>query len=243
MPVEISVAAFAFVLVTVTLGALIQGSIGFGLGFAAAPAMTLIHPEAVPATLLILSIPMVVIIALRERSSINIRGFLLITMGRIPGTLAGVLILVVVPANLLALVLGLLILTGVTMSVIGTRFELRDRNQLVAGFASGIMGTAAAIGGPPVALVYQDRPGGELRSTLSLAFVVGVIMSLVGLAIAGKVQGWHALFALELMPGLLLGVLVSNFAAPFLDKRWLRPAVLAFAAVSSAVVIVKGLIA
>jgi uncharacterized protein len=70
MPVEVSVAAFAFVLVMVALGALIQGSIGFGLGFAAAPAMTLIRPEAVPATLLILTIPMVVIIALGELLSL-----------------------------------------------------------------------------------------------------------------------------------------------------------------------------
>jgi uncharacterized membrane protein YfcA len=243
MPVEISVAAFAFLLVMVALGALIQGSIGFGLGFAAAPAMTLIRPEAVPATLLILTIPMVVIIALRERNSIDVRGFLLITAGRIPGTLAGVLILVAVPASLLAVVLGLLILAGVTMSVVGTRFKLRARNQLGAGLISGIMGTAAGIGGPPVALVYQDRPGAELRSTLSLAFVVGVIMSLVALAIAGKVEEWHVLFALELLPGLLLGLLASNFAAPFLDKRWLRPAVLTFAAVSAVVVIVKVLVA
>jgi uncharacterized protein len=242
MPVEISVTAFAFVLVMVTFGALIQGSIGFGLGFAAAPAMTLIRPEAVPATLLILTIPMVVIIALRERSSINVRGFLLITAGRIPGILAGVLILVVVPASLLAVVLGLLILAGVIMSIIGTSFELRDRNQFIAGLASGIMGTAAGIGGPPVALVYQNRPGAELRSTLSLAFVVGVIMSLVALALAGKVQEWHALFAFELLPGLLLGVLASNFAAPFLDKRWLRPAVLIFAAVSAVIVVVKGIV-
>jgi uncharacterized membrane protein YfcA len=119
MPVEISVAGFAYVLVMVAFGALIQGSIGFGLGFAAAPTMALVRPEAVPATLLILTIPMVVIMVLRERSSINVRGFLLITAGRIPGTLACVLILVAVPASLLAMVLGLLILAGVIMSVIG----------------------------------------------------------------------------------------------------------------------------
>ncbi len=162
------------------------------MGFAAAPAMTLIHPEAGPTTLRIITLPMVMAIALRERSSTNVRGFLLITTGRISGTLAGVLILVVVPASLLTVVLGLLILAGVIMSLIGTSFELRDRNQLLAGLASGIVGTAAGIGSPPVALVYQDRPSAELRSTLSLAFVVGVIMSLVVLAIAGKVQGWHA---------------------------------------------------
>lgn len=241
MPAEISVAAFAFVLAMVSLGALIQGSIGFGLGFAAAPAMAVVSPEAVPVTLLILTLPMVAAITLRERKELNVRGFLLITAGRVPGTLAGVLVLVVVPTDLLAVVLGLLILVGVVMSIVGARFELRDGTQLIAGFASGIMGTTAAIGGPPVALVYQSRPGAELRSTLSLAFVVGVIMSLVGLAIAGRVQEWHLLFAIELLPGLLVGLLVGQFAAPLLDKRWLRPAVLSFAAVSAVIVIVRGL--
>jgi len=68
--------------------------------------MTLIRPEAVPATLLILTIPMVAILALRERNSINVRGFLLITTGRIPGALAGVLILVAGPASPFAEILG-----------------------------------------------------------------------------------------------------------------------------------------
>jgi uncharacterized membrane protein YfcA len=242
MPVEISVTAFAFVLVMVTFGALIQGSIGFGLGFALAPVLTLILPQAVPATILFLTLPVVVTIALRERRAINVRGFLLITAGRIPGTLVGVLILVIVPVDLLAVVLGLMILAGVTMSAIGAGFELQDRTQFVAGLASGIMGTTVAIGGPPLALVYQDRSGAELRSTLSVAFVVGVILSLAGLAIASKVQGWHALFALELLPGLVIGLLASNFAAPFLDKRWLRPAVLTFAAVSAVIVVLKGIV-
>lgn len=241
MPVEMSVAAFAFVLAMVSLGALIQGSIGFGLGFAAAPAMAVVSPEAVPVTLLILTLPMVAAIALRERKKLNVRGFLLITAGRVPGTLAGVLVLVVVPTDLLAVVLGLLILAGVVMSIVGTRFELRDVTQLIAGFASGIMGTTAAIGGPPVALVYQARPGAELRATLSLAFLVGVIMSLAGLVVAGKAQGWHVVFALELLPGLLVGLLVGQFAAPLLDERWLRPAVLTFAAVSAVIAIVRGL--
>src|SRR3712207_3137430 len=144
MPVAISVTAFAFVLVMVTFGALIQGSIGFGLGFALAPVLTLILPQAVHATILLLTLPMAVTIALRERRAINARGFLLITAGRIPGTLVGVLILVIVPVDLLAVVLGLMILAGVAMSAIGAGFKLRDRTQFVAGFTSGIMGTTVA---------------------------------------------------------------------------------------------------
>jgi hypothetical protein len=68
--------------------------------------MTLIRPEAVPATLLILTIPMVAIIALRERNSINVRGFLSTTPGRILGALAGVLILIAGSASPFAGFLG-----------------------------------------------------------------------------------------------------------------------------------------
>jgi uncharacterized protein len=87
MPVELSVVEAAFVLTMVGLGALIQGSLGFGLAFAVAPALALVRPEAVPATIVLLSIPMVVLMAMRERGSIRVRDFLWITAGRLPGTL------------------------------------------------------------------------------------------------------------------------------------------------------------
>jgi uncharacterized membrane protein YfcA len=79
-----------------------------------------------------------------------------------------------------------------------------------------------------------------LRSTLSVSFVVGIVMSLAGLALAGKVQGWHFLLALQLLPGLLLGLWASRWVVKSLDERWLRPAVLMFAAVAGLVVAFLG---
>lgn len=70
MPVELSIVEAAFVLTMVGLGALIQGSLGFGFAFAVAPALALIRPEAVPTTIVLLSIPMVALMAIRERGSI-----------------------------------------------------------------------------------------------------------------------------------------------------------------------------
>jgi hypothetical protein len=106
--------------------------------------------------------------------------------------------------------------------------------------ASGITSTTAAIGGAPLALVYQDRSGAELRSTLAISFVVGIMMSLGGLALAGKVEGWHLVLALELLPALLVGLWASRWAVKSLDERWLRPAVLTFAAVAGLVVVLLG---
>jgi hypothetical protein len=60
VPVELSVLEAAFTLTMVGLGALIQGSLGFGFAFAVAPALALVQLEAVPATIVLLAIPLLV---------------------------------------------------------------------------------------------------------------------------------------------------------------------------------------
>ncbi len=126
--------------------------------------------------------------------------------------------------------------------VLGAVLALRGEQQDQArGIASGVTSTAAAIGGPPLALIYQGRSGAELRSTLAISFVVGIVMSLAGLALAGKVEGWHLVLALQLLPGLLVGLWASRWVVERLDERWLRPAVLTFAAVAGLTVVFLGL--
>jgi uncharacterized membrane protein YfcA len=224
----------------VAVGALVQGSIGFGLSLVSVPVIGLMRPTALPVTILLLALPMTMWMALRERRSIHLPGFLQITFGRVFGTAGGVWILAVVPVAQLSVVIGAAVVLAVTLSVLNPAFEAGDRSRVAAGVLSGLMGTAAAVGGPPLALAYQKRSGSELRSTLAISFVIGAIMSLVALAIAGKVEVWHALFALELLPGLGLGLYAAARLRSFLEKGWLRPLVLAFAAVSGIVAVVKG---
>ena len=232
---ELAVALFA-----VGLGALIQGSIGFGFSLTAVPTLAILRPDAVPVALLLLALPMTTTMAFKGRSSINVAAFAWITGGRALGTLAGVGLLAIISENILARLLGFLILAAALMSFVGPTFEVKNRTQCLGGVVSGIMSTAAALGGPPLALVNQRRPGPELRSTLAISFVAGLLMSLAALALAGRVEGWQALLALKLLPGLLVGLWISGRAASFLDERWLRPAVLAFAAVSGLLVLILG---
>ena len=103
-----------------------------------------------------------------------------------------------------------------------------------------VAGTVAALGGTPLALVYQDRSGLELRSTLAISFVVGILMSLAGLWLAGKVEVRHVALALELLPCLLVGLWASRWVVERLEERWLRPIVLAFATAAGIAVILLG---
>ena len=225
----------------VVAGGMVQGAIGFGLSLIAVPVIGLIDPGALPATMLILAIPFTGAMAWRERENIDVPGFWLIAIGRIPGTLAAVWLLSVITESELSIVIGAAVIVAVVFSVVAPEIPLGTPTRLIAGTISGLMGTAAAIGGPPLAIAYQRRPGPELRSTLAVSFVFGSTLSLGTLWIAGHVNGGHLVLAAWLLPGLALGLYLATKLHRFLDKGWLRPTVLVFAAISGAVAILRSI--
>jgi uncharacterized protein len=108
---------------------------------------------------------------------------------------------------------------------------------LLAGIASGAGGTAASIGGPPIALLYQDEAGPRIRGTLSAYFVLGSVTSIVALAAAGQVPSESLASAALLTPFLLVGFSLSGPVRRVLDNGWTRRAVLAVAAASAVLLI------
>ena len=90
-------AVVAIISLAVVIGAVIQGSIGFGYALVAVPAMVLLLPWAVPVTPLFLALPMTLLMSVREWRSIDLSGFALITAGRLLGTVVGVVLLVLAP--------------------------------------------------------------------------------------------------------------------------------------------------
>jgi uncharacterized membrane protein YfcA len=241
VPGGLTPAELIVILGAVLIGAVVQGSVGFGFALVAAPVLTLVAPEALPVSLLLVTLPLTGVMALRERHAIDLRGFVLITAGRVVGTVGGVALLEAVPGRSLRVLFGALIALAAAISAAGPSLEAGDRTRLVAGVASGVMGTAAAVGGPALALVYRDRPGPELRSTLALSFVVGTVLSLAGLGVAGRIEGWHAVLALILLPTLWIGLLASGPLSRRVDRRWLRPAVLGYAFAAGAAALIEGL--
>ena len=235
-PAEV-VIAFALVFV----GVLIQGAIGLGFALVAVPTLLVLEPQAVPATPLLLALPMVLTMTVRERRAIDLQGFGLITAGRIPGTLAAVVLLELVASTAVAALVGGLVLVAVAASLLQPEFEVRGRHRVLAGFVSGVMSTAGGIGGPALALAYQRSPGPELRATLAVAFAVGLLMSLAALAAAGEMEAGHLTLAAALLPAVLLGLWVGPLVARSLHEHWLRPAVLAFAGAGGAAGIVQAI--
>jgi uncharacterized membrane protein YfcA len=105
--------------------------------------------------------------------------------------------------------------------------------QLTAGIVSGVTGTTAGIGGPPIALLYQRTEPRVARATMSVFFFVGVILSLVGLAVSGSLGREPSLLALALAPGVVVGYVVGRRTRGMVDQGVFRWAVLVVCTLSA----------
>ncbi|HEV8565452.1 MAG TPA: sulfite exporter TauE/SafE family protein [Actinomycetota bacterium] len=234
--------AFLLLALAVFVGAAIQGAIGFGFALVAAPVMALLHPGSVPVAVICIALPMAVVMAVREGRHIDLHGFVWIVGGRVLGTVVGLWVLVTLPAHDLEATIGGLILVAVLLSVAGLDVRPTPASTFGAGIVSGVMGTTAAIGGPALAVVYQRRPGAELRSTLAISFVVGLVLSFSALLLAGEVRGRNVLLGIELLPALALGLLTSPAVSRRIGAERLRPAVLTFAGAAGAFICIRALL-
>ncbi|HZD64967.1 MAG TPA: sulfite exporter TauE/SafE family protein [Acidimicrobiales bacterium] len=222
-------------------GACVQGGLGFGINLVAAPLLELVDPRFVPAPLILAGLVSGLLVAVRERGGTDLRGVGWALGGRVPGTVLGLAVVVLVPGPALRGVVAAVVIVAVAASLWGWRLPMTAGSLLGAGVASGVMGTVAGLGGTPMGLVYQDARGPTVRATLARFTVLGAALSLIALAGAGRI-GWSQLaLAGVLLPGVLVGFLVSARLRPLLDDGRLRPVILALLALASLAVLAQAL--
>jgi uncharacterized membrane protein YfcA len=230
------------VFLAMTAGAALQGSVGYGMALVASPILILVNPKLIPGPYLLGALILNLLVALRERQGIDFHGIKWAIIGRIPGTILAGYLLAIISERTMILTFGILLLLGVAISIAGIRFPPKPRNLLFAGALSALMGTIATIGGPPMALVYQDAEGVEIRPTLSSYFILGGLLSIVTLALVGKLGQTDVRLSLFLMPGAIIGYLISSRVISRLNPQLTRVGILAVAAISSLIVLIQELI-
>ncbi len=231
---------FVVAALVVLCGSLVQGTIGFGLNLLAAPFIALVLPEALPVTLVLVAWPVGGMAALREHHALDRRAIPWLLVGAVPGTLAGLAIVTQASTDELAIIVGAVTLLGVTFSVATPPIHVGPVSAGLAGFVSNVTGTAAAVGGPPVALLYQHHRGPTVRSTLGVFFVTSATLSIAGYALTGEITEDRALLALALLPAMFAGIWASRHFHGLVDRRWLRPAVLTMCAIAGTAAILRG---
>jgi uncharacterized membrane protein YfcA len=223
----------------VLIAAFVQGSTGVGFALISAPVIGIVRPDLLPVCVLILMLPLNFYVAWRERRAVDRHGASWITAGRVFGTAGGLWVLAALSAPSLAVFVGAATIAAAVATLVMPAFSPNRHAFVAAGLVTGVTETATGIGGPPLALVYQHQSAPVMRSTVALCFLVGELFSLVILLFTGRVGPTQFGAAIELLPALAIGALLSRFVHHRINDRFLRTFVLVFAVVSGAVLLIK----
>ena len=145
-----------------------------------------------------------------------------------------------VSATYLNLVVDGATVLAAAVSLVAPSLKPNRGVHVAVGVVTGITETATGIGGPPLALAYQHRPAPTVRATIALCFLMGELVSIVLLAVAGHPILSQIGEAVRFAPALLLGAVLSKATHRYLNDVALRRFVLLFAAVSGCVLIAHG---
>ncbi len=229
---ELSLLQMIAAMGVVGLGAIVQGTIGFGMAVVAAPFLYQIDPALVPGPLIFSGMAIGALSARRYASEIDVSILGYALLGRVPGSMIGVLILTLVSIQHLSLVLGGAVLLAVVGSLFPYQLKTTPFTLFSAGLCSGMMGTAASIGGPPMALLLQNESGNRIRANLAVFFVVGSFISLVMLGINDLLSKEQLIYGVCLFPAVLMGHWMASKVAEKVEKERIRQIMLVLCSIS-----------
>jgi uncharacterized protein len=240
---DLSVLEIILAIIIVAVGTSIQAAIGFGLAMIAAPLLILVNRALVPGPLIAAALVLVLWMAYRERDAIDLSTFKMALFGRCLGTPPAAWLLGTMSAASFDLIFGGLVLLAVGISLIHGNIKPTPWAVFFATIASGFMSTISSIGGPPVALVYQNSKGPELRANLSVLFILGCTISLIALTVIGRFGLVDLRYAGILVIGVILGVAMSGPVKRHVDRKRARPYLLGLCFISAGLVIGRALLA
>ena len=236
-----TLAGWILATLAVTGGGLLQAATGLGAGLIIVPLLALISYALVPGPMIFASLALSGLMAVRGRRAIEYRHTGVLLTGISVGTAIAAAYLRLLPLETLGAVFGGFVLLAVALSVRAPRFSLSGGSLLGVGAVSGIMGTSAGIGAPVLALLYQYHVGATIRATLAFLYFFSSLVMLAFLHWVGRFGPAELWSGLLLVPGFVLGYLLSPRLAHYLDRGYARPAVLLVSTASALVLIGRSL--
>lgn len=231
-----------YALLIVYCGALTQGLIGFGLAIVASPLLYLIDPTMVPVPVMFMGFSIACLTLLKSRQHLEFKGLEFALLGRIPGGILGTILLLMAPKPILGLIIGAIVALAVGLNKLKFHCPINRFSLFIAGVLSGIFANVAAIGGPPIALLFANKEANQFRAALSAFFIFSSLISIMILGFAGLITIDHIVTALLLLPAVLLGHLTAKKLAKHTNKNTIRTATLILCTISALIIIIESLI-
>lgn len=198
-------------LVIVIIGILVQARIGIGFALLCAPILFIIDENYMPGPILILGFSLSLLVFIIEKQPLSLRIVLPALVARFPGSWCGVLVLAYLPQWLLGMLIATSLLCASGLSLFNMNVPLSKRNLFYGGFFSGFSGTITSIGGPVMALIYQNQAPAVTRQALITFFLIGTPISIALLMIAGEISPESYALSLKMLPGVLIGYALSRY--------------------------------
>jgi len=222
-----------------TAAAAIQAMVGMGIALIAVPLLALVEPGFVPGPVLMSSLILTLAMAYRGRRELESRDLGWSVAGLAIGTAIGAALLSYLHGPSLPRIFGALILVGVAITASGVRFTPSPRAFVLAGTASGVMGTMVGTHGPPIALVLQNARPSTIRAMLGAYFTVAGAGAVAALAMVGLFGQRELFMSAILLPGVGAGFLAAQMFGHFVAGRLMRVAILTVSAAGGVMLLLR----
>ncbi|MFC6706787.1 TSUP family transporter [Flexivirga alba] len=158
--------------------------------------------------------------AAHQRSLVDWRALRVVSASALVGMPTGLILARSVPAALLGVSIGLVVI-GCALTVGRSARQFGRRGSVAAGIASGTLLTSTGMNGPPIVLAmkgpYADAD--RFRATLQAVFVIQDLCAIVGFVIVGSVTTHRLSIVAWAAPAVLIGWWVGLRVIPFIDDR------------------------
>jgi uncharacterized membrane protein YfcA len=231
--------AVALAIAIMANGSEFQASVGIGLALFVVPLLALVDQSFIPGPMLLAGVILVLTTAYRERAAIDAPALRSSLVGLVIGTIAGAVALRFTSGPTLGKTFGVLVLLAVFLSFTGYRFTATRRSLMIAGGAAGIMGAMVGIHGPAISLVFQNAEPRVARGMLGAFFSIAYLGAVAALAAFGMFGVPQIVRTAVLIPGVVVGLIVTPHIAPYIDGARLRLIILAVAATSALVLLLR----
>ena len=230
----------------VFLAGVTHGLTGFGYALASVPLLIIyLSPKVAVPVVLIHSVIINAIVLAEVWRFVELRRIWLLMAAGIVGMPLGTWMLIVLNANVLKALMGLVVTLSGAAFLLGFRREVRTERvaSLPLGLSSGVLGGSTAMSGPPVVLFFANQGMDKrvFRANLVAYFLALNLATLPLHGVGGLLQRDVLVYTGLLVPALLAGAVGGMALARRVPERPFRLITLLVVTVAGVVSIASGL--
>jgi uncharacterized membrane protein YfcA len=211
----------------VLLAGMVAGMTGFGFALVAVPILMIVMPPRTVVPLIqLLSLGLQFLLLIECRRHLSMTRVWLLVLGSLVGTPAGTLLLLLMNAQTLRAITGIVVILGALALAVGWRWPVQNEKaaSLPVGVLSGTLAGSTGLGGPPVVLFFSNQglEKHSFRANLVLYFACLNVVTVVSSLAAGLFTRQVLLHSVMLLPILVLGTFGGIYLANHVNQDRFR---------------------